>query len=238
MGEEGDDFVERICLHEVLAELLVEFEFCLDCLFDVELNLGVIDFVFPEVGDEAVDWFEGVGKEVGECLGEGERVVEGERHAVFDDGPEGEQAGQFNHRMRYLMRADLVMGVLLIEEEISYIRFGREVQYVEIMDVLWVVLEQEHEVVILEVVDLKVLDGLLHVVLELCLLLLAQHVPHLLRQLMQEVDDPEVEVSTALEPTHKLASVVQLGHRDVHLQQVARNEDHAVDVFFLVHVAH
>lgn len=140
--------------------------------------------------------------------------------------------------MRYLMRADLVVRVLLVEKQISNISSGREVQNVEIIDVLWVILQQEHEVVILEVVDLEILDGFLHVVIQLCLLLLAQHVPHLLRQFMQEVDDPEVEVGAALEPAHKLVSVVQLRHRDVHLQQVARNEDHVVDMLLLINVAH
>lgn len=82
--------------------------------------------------------------------------------------------------MGYLMRADLVMRVLLVEKQISDISSGREVQYVEIIDVLWVILQQEHEVVIFEVIDLKLLDCLLHVVVEFRLLLLAQHVSYFL----------------------------------------------------------
>lgn len=55
---------------------------------------------------------------------------------------------------------------------------------------------------------------------------------------MQEVDDPEVEVGAALEPADKLVSVVQLRHSDVHLQQVARDEDHIVDMLLLINVTH
>lgn len=76
MREEGDDFVERVSLHEFLAELLVELELGLDCLFHVELHLRVVDFVFPEVGDEAVDWLQRVRKEVRQGLGKSECVIE------------------------------------------------------------------------------------------------------------------------------------------------------------------
>lgn len=54
---------------------------------------------------------------------------------------------------------------------------------------------------------------------------------------MQEVDNPKIEVSAALEPTLKLASVVQLRHSDVHLQQVARDEDQIVYMLLLIDVA-
>lgn len=55
---------------------------------------------------------------------------------------------------------------------------------------------------------------------------------------MQEVNNPKVEVGVSLEPSHELVAVVQLRHRDVHFQQIARDEDHVVDVFFLIDVAH
>lgn len=82
--------------------------------------------------------------------------------------------------MRYLMWADLVMRVLLVEQQISDICPGCEVKYVEIVDVLWVILQQEHKIVVFEVIDLELLDRLLHVVIEFSLLLLVQRVSHLL----------------------------------------------------------
>lgn len=72
---------------------MVEFEFSLNCFFNAELYLRVIDLVLPEVGDEAVDWFQRMGEEFRQSFGEGECVVEGEGHAVLDDSPEGEHAG-------------------------------------------------------------------------------------------------------------------------------------------------
>lgn len=78
------------------------------------------------------------------------------------------------------MRTDFVLRVLLVEKQVSDVGSGGEMQNVEIVDILWVILQQEHEVVVLEVVDLELLDGLLHVVVELGFFILAQHVAHLL----------------------------------------------------------